>query len=145
VILPILFNSIKKYKGFISTPDFMPLLKQNIKYSRSDAICWTLSLMGMYEQKVNNEIVIGLTESEDCMSIAMLISLNQHQDKIIEFIKRLDSSDYDYDKYWILIYELMDELKQIDKLSKYIEESKFSILKNESVRFIEPIKNQLSE
>ena len=72
------------------------------------------------------------------MSIGMFIALNQHKDKVIDFLNNtIDSdSEYDCDQHWILIHELAPDCPTFDQ---YRKKSGLKFLKDKDVHFIKRI------
>ena len=54
-VLPILCQ-VAKQNGVGSDLDITPVLKQSIKFQRSDAICWSLYFMGICGQEISSEL-----------------------------------------------------------------------------------------
>ena len=136
-VLPILCQ-VAKENGVGSDLDITPVLKQSIKFQRSDAICWSLYFMGIWGQKVDDHFAKKIIETGDCMSMAMLIALRQHEEKVIDFLNteiRHDSY-YHCDRYWILLYELASDCPQF---KKYRGDSGLKFLMEKKVHFIRPI------
>ena len=140
-VLPILCQIAKKYKVG-SDLQIDSVLKQSIKFQRSDAICWCLYFMGICGQKVCDHSAKAIIETEDCMSMGMLIALNQHQEKVVDFLdKEINpDSEYDCDQYWILIHELAPDCPQFNY---YRGESGLKFLRDKKVRFIKPINTKI--
>jgi hypothetical protein len=134
IVLPILCEVAKNHINVISTQDFQPVIRQHIKFRRSDAICWCLYFLGMCNENIDVTLADAIIKTEDCMSMAMFIALRQHQEKVAEFLnKQNPESEYDCDQNWILIHELA---KKSDKFEKYREKSGLNILWENGVHFI---------
>ena len=112
-VLPILCQ-VAKENGVGSDLDISPVLKQSIKFQRSDAICWGLYFIGICGQEVGYALAEEIIKTGDCMSMAMLIALRQHQEKVVDFLNTeiCHDSYYHCDRYWILLHELVSELPQ---------------------------------
>lgn len=140
IVLPILCEMAIKHPDIISCEHFESILQQHIKFHRSDAICWSLFLFGILNKKISDKLADSVIKTEDCMAIAMLISINQHQEKVINFLNNLDpKSEYDCDKYWILHHELAG----CNKFDKYREESGLKYLYDNNIHFVKPISNTI--
>ena len=65
------------------------------------------------------------------MSMGMLVALNQHRDKVVDFLDCNINpvSEYDCDQYWILIHELAPNCPQFND---YREESGLKFLGNKN-------------
>ena len=136
-VLPILCQ-VAKQNGVGSDLDISPVLKQSIKFQRSDAICWSLYFMGIWGQKIDNHFAKKIIETGDCMSMAMLIALKQHKEKVVDFLNteiRHDSY-YHCDRYWILLHELASDCPQF---KKYRGDSGLKFLMEKKVHFVKPI------
>ena len=136
-VLPILCQ-VAKQNGVGSDLDITPILKQSIKFQRSDAICWSLYFMGIKGQKVSVDLAEKIIGTRDCMSMAMLIALKQHREKIVDFLdtKITHDSYYLCDQYWILIHELTADCPQF---KRYRGDSGLKFLMENKVHFIKPI------
>ena len=136
-VLPILCQ-VAKQNGVGSDLDITPVLKQSIKFHRSDAICWSLYFMGIMGQKVSGDLAERIIETKDCMSIAMLIALKQHREKVVNFLNTTIACDsyYHCDQYWILIHELTADCS---KFKPYRGDSGLKFLIEKKVHFIKPI------
>ena len=131
-VLPILCQVAKKY-NVGSDLQIDSVLKQSIKFQRSDAICWCLYFMGICNLAVSDELAKAIIETEDCMSMGMLIALNQHREKVVDFLDdKIDAcSEYDCDQYWILIHELAPACSQFNY---YRGESGLKFLREKNVK-----------
>ena len=136
-VLPILCQVAKEH-NVGSKLTIEPVLKQSVKFRRSDAICWCLYFMGICDLAVSDKLATAIIETEDCMSMGMLIALNQRREKVIDFLdnKINACSGYDCDKYWILIHELAPDCR---KFNRYRGESGLKFLREKNVHFIKPI------
>ena len=136
-VLPIVCQIAKKYGiGFDVKID--AVLEQAIKYHRSDAMCWCLFYMSICNQELNEGFATAIVKTRDCMAMGMLIALNQHREKVIEFLNTEIDPDikYDCDQYWLLIHELALDCPRFDC---YREESGLEFLRSKNVSFIKPI------
>lgn len=135
-VLPIICQVAKKY-NVGSGLDITSILKQSIKFQRSDAICWSLFFMGIVGERICDDLANKIIETRDCMSMAMLIALKQHQEKIVDFINTIDpDSYYQCDQYWILLHELASDCPQF---KRYRGDSGLKFLIENQVHFIKPI------
>ena len=136
-VLPILCQ-VAKENGVGSELDIAPVLKQSIKSQRSDAICWSLYFMGIGGQKLGDDLAKRIIETGDCMSIAMLIALRQHEEKVVDFLNTKIDPDayYHCDRYWILLHELASDCPQF---KRYRGDSGLKFLIEKKVHFIKPI------
>ena len=121
--------------------DITPVLKQSIKFQRSDAICWSLYFLGITGQKVSADLAKTIIGTKDCMSIAMLIALKQHREKVVDFLNTTIACDsyYHCDQYWILIHELTADCS---KFKPYRGDSGLKFLMEKKVRFVKSIESK---
>lgn len=109
------------------------LLKDSIKYGRSDSICWLLYYLLIYNIDIPDTIADKLIKLGDSMALALLAEFHSHERKVIKFVKTLDKKDlYELDAYWLLLYQLF--LK--GKIKNPYNDKTFSILKKNKVSFI---------
>ena len=136
-VLPILCQ-VAKENDVGSDLDIAPVLNQSIKFQRSDAICWSLYLMGIIGQKVSNDLAEKIIETGDCMSMAMLIALSQHKEKVVNFLNTriVHDSYHQCDQYWILLHELASDCPQF---KRYRGDSGLKFLMEKNVHFIKPV------
>ena len=137
-VLPILCKVAEKHHEVISDIDFEPILRQFLKFQCSDTICWGLYFMGISGNEISDELANAVIETKDCMSMGMLIALNQHKDKVINFLNHTidPESEYDCDQYWILLHELVPACP---KFNYYRGVSGLKFLIEKNVHFIQPI------
>ncbi len=139
-VLPILCQ-VAKQNGVGSDLDITPVLKQSIKFQRSDAICWSLYFMGIKGQKVSDDLAEKIIGTKDCMSMAMLIALKQHREKVVDFLNTTIDCDsyYHCDQYWILIHELTADCS---KFKPYRRDSGLKFLVEKKVCFVKSIESK---
>ena len=138
-VLPILCQLAKQYKVG-SDLKIDPVLEQALKYQRSDVICWSLYFIGICGQEISDKLAKSIIATNDCMSIAMLISLKQHQEKVIAFLNDIKiKSNYNLDQYWILLHELAPSGKEF---KNYLEKSGLNFLREKNVGFIKSINEE---
>ncbi len=137
-ILPILCQVAKKHQDRISDVIFEPTLRHFINFQYSDAICWGLYLMGISGEEISDDIAKEIIEIRDCMSMGMLIALDQYKDKVIDFLNHTidPASEYECDQYWILLHELAPACP---KFNSYRGVSGLKFLKSKNVHFIKPM------
>lgn len=137
-LLPILCEVARKYHQMIADIDFEPILRHFLKFQNSDTICWGLYFMAICGKSISNELAKAVIDTKDCMSMGMLIALNQHRDKVIDFLNNAvdPNLEYDCDQYWILIHEVAPDCPTFDQ---YREKSGLKFLKEKDVHFIKPI------
>ena len=138
-VLPILCQ-VAKENDVGSDLDITPVLKQSIKFQRSDAICWSLYFMGIKGQKVSVNLAEKIIGTKDCMSMAMLIALKQHREKVVDFLATITHNSYYHcDQYWILIHELTADCPQF---KPYRGDSGLKFLMKKKVRFVKSIESK---
>ena len=139
-VLPIICQ-IAKQRKVGSDLKIDSVLKQAIKFRRSDAICWCLYFKGITGQKLSVELAEDIVATKDCMSMGMLLALNQHKDKVIDFLNNTidPESEYDCDQYWILLHELSPDCP---KFNHYRGVSGLKFLREKNVSFIKPINEE---
>ncbi len=140
VILPIICEVVNKNKISIKKGGIKELLgvnfRQHLKYKRSDAICWCLYCAGIINLDIGKETAKNIISSNDCMSIAMLLSFGKNIDLVFEYVNGLaDKPPYDKDQYWILIQALGSQIKN-KKLKSYYNETGLKFLDDNNVNFI---------
>ena len=142
-VLPIVCQIARKH-GIGSDVKIDPVLEQSIKHHRSDAMCWCLYYMGICDQELSEEFATAIVKTQDCMAMGMLIALNQHREKVVEFLNtEIDPNiKYDCDQYWLLIHELASDCPKFDD---YREESGLDFLRSKNVSFIKPIDTASAE
>lgn len=115
-------------------PCLTKLIKENCILKRSDGICWPLHIMKKNGIIPSDEIVRLVLGSKDCVALAILNSMLEH-DSIVEFAHEIVSTEDTYyiDTYWLLLYQLYRENK-IDNVHDNAEA--FKILKDNNVDFI---------
>jgi hypothetical protein len=144
VVLPILCEVVKRFEitqNTIKAEDILTILNRQIDYLRSDMICWTLYLLSLVKGQLPEEIAKKIVKTGDCMSMATLLAISQHENAVIEYIKKLDLNDaYELDRNWILIHELkiLGMLQKTD-FEMYAEASGINVLVQSNVSFL--IKN----
>ncbi len=140
-VLPIICEVAKK-NDVGSDLDISPVLKQSIKFQRSDAICWSLYFMGICGQKVSDKLAKKIAETGDCMSMGMLIALKQHKEKVVKFLNTAIAPDsyHHCDRYWILLRELETDCPQF---KRYRGDSGLKFLIEKKSHFIKPINTSM--
>ena len=136
-VLPVLCQIAKEY-DVGSDLDITPVLKQSIKFQRSDAICWSLYFIGICGQGVSGNLADEIVKTGDCMSMGMLVALKQHREKITDFLNDTIAPDsyHHCDRYWILLRELEADCPEF---KHYRGDSGLKFLIEKKVHFIKPI------
>lgn len=136
-LLPIICQIAKEH-DVGSNVEIYPVLEQAIKHQSSDGMCWCLFYMGICNQELNEEFATAIVKTRDCMAMGMLIALDQHREKVVEFLNTKIDPDikYDCDQYWLLIHESASDCPNFDC---YREESGLEFLRSKNVSFIKQI------
>ena len=137
-VLPILCKVAYKHHQAISDVDFESILSHFLKFQHSDTICWGLYFMAICRQEISDELAKAVINTKDCMSMGIFIALNQHKDKVIDFLNNTvdPNLEHDCDQYWILLHELVPDCPRFDQ---YRKKSGLKFLREKNVHFIKPI------
>ncbi|TRZ77053.1 MAG: RNA-directed DNA polymerase [Deltaproteobacteria bacterium] len=137
-ILPIICESFKKWLVPLDGEYLNSMVANHLEFRRSDAVSWGLYLLRLTKKKISVNLAKKVVDSGDCMTMATLLGINRHTDLVIEFVKSLRSKHhYEFDKYWLLIYELIRSGHfGSDDFDKYVEKTGLQILIDEDVAFI---------
>lgn len=141
VVLPILCTSGPGDGAAFPVEQLDAVLRRHIEYRRSDAVGWTLCLYGRSGLAVSEEAAKAIVASGDCMSMAALLAIGQHQPLVKAFVASLIGSQlYDLDKYWLLIHELLvrGDLPVDHALQAYAESTGLEDLADADVTFLRP-------
>lgn len=141
VLLPIVCQAMMKFIVPVCGDRLRAVLDRHIEFRRSDAVCWSIHLLFLAEEKVGPDLAKKIVASGDCMGMAMLVATGEDSSMVTDFVRQLDGKHpYELDKYWLLIYELTrsGHLKRSD-LEGYFDQSGFKVLADEGVEFIKPV------
>lgn len=69
------------------------LLARHVEYRRSDAVGWTAYLYHLTDAKMPRRAARAIVESGDCMSMACLLAVGQHEKLVKTFVSSLDPAD----------------------------------------------------
>jgi len=121
---------------FIYGDQLKRLLDENIRFHRSDGMCWIIYYMNKHGVEISDEQAQAIVRTKDCFALLMLYLSGEadHQAKMVEFTNGLDTADlYELDQYWLLLYQLFLD----GKISNpYGEDETFDILKADGVSFV---------
>lgn len=119
------------------------LILENAKNNRSDGMAWPLYLIWRYKLNVDKEVAIQVIESEDCISMCVLLLIGGFNDSLVDFAKKiLDRGNFEKDMYWILLYQLYKK----NLIRAPYNDDTFSILSKNGVDFMpDSDKNSLAE
>lgn len=85
---------------------FNKLIVENAKNRRSDGMVWPLYYLIKYELAISPEAAAAVVESEDCVALSCLFTLDKDHAALIEFVLKLQGeSEYVLDQYWLLLYQ----------------------------------------
>lgn len=139
VVLPVLCEVVKGSDIEFDSVALEKLLGRHVEYRRSDAVGWTAYLYYLTGAKVPRRAARAIVDSGDCMSMAALLAIGQHEKLVKTFVSSLDPGDlYCLDRYWILLHELnlYGDLPADGRFDEYVEVSGLSILQNDAVSFL---------
>ena len=146
-VLPVLCKFCWEHSGwrhFVPAGNIEAFMARQMSYMRSDAMCWTLFLMGTCGYQVSDSIAHRVIETGDCVAMAMLIALDEHRDKVLDFVNALPITDsHALDSYWMLIYELRDLIDQ--RYTSYLAESGLGVLSDADISFVRSIDDLCQE
>ena len=137
---PVLIPSLKKPLAKVyqnGNDDFKEqlifLLKDSIKYGRSDTVCWLLYYLKILHNDIPIEIADEIIKWSDCMALTLLSEYPIYESKVANFAKNLDNNDlYELDIYWLLLYQLYFK----GKICNPYKDKTFDVLKKHNVSFI---------
>lgn len=140
VLLPVLSKIIETTSSSeFNYQEVLPfVLREHVKFGRSDAIAWTLHYCRIHGVDVSKKIVNDIIQSGDCIPILLLslMEKTEYVEPVVEFANSLDPQDiYGLDRYWILLYQLFRD----GLISQpYPDDRTFKILRDAGVSFVDP-------
>lgn len=140
VLLPVLSKIIQTTSlSEFNYHDVLPfVLREHVKFGRSDAVAWALHYFRMHGVDVSKEIVDDIIQSGDCIPILLLslMEKTEYVGPVVEFANSIDPQDiYGLDRYWILLYQLFRN----GLISQpYSADRTFKILRDAGVTFVDP-------
>lgn len=136
IVLPILADVVRRLRHVVHTPSLDAILERQVLFRRSDSACWTLYLYGLCDAAVCDPLADKIIDSKDCMAMASLLAIKQHEGKVTDFVKGLATAiPYDVDQYWLLVHELQ-ALVSDPWCSTYAEQSGLKLLADDGVSFL---------
>ena len=104
VLLPVLSKIIQSTSpSEFAYHEVLPfVLREHVKFGRSDAVAWTLHYFRMHDVDVSKEIVDAIIQSGDCIPIPLLFLMEktEYVEPVVEFANSLDHQDiYELDRY----------------------------------------------
>lgn len=128
-------TTLEKYTGKLNA-----IVVKNAKNNRSDGMAWPLYLLNKFELPVTVEAFSEALKSKDCIALICLYESGQSSQHIIDFANAIHcGSEYEKDKYWLLLYQIY--------LDGHIDcpygDGVFELLKEHAVNFLpeEKVKN----
>lgn len=110
------------------------LLKDAVKYRRSDAMNWLLYFLKKHHNKIPADIAKGIVATGDSLALTMLAEFTSHEGKVIKFANSLNKNDlYELDNYWLLLYQLYYK----GLIKNPYKDKVFSVLKKHKVTFVD--------
>ena len=140
VLLPMLerlFHLARKQGWLIHHVGLPTLVKENVRFGRSDMISWALYFCNLYQVPVPKDCVKSIVESGDCLPLLLLYLSGDtnSQKEVVSFTNNLNKDDlYTLDQYWLLLYQLFLDGKVNNP---YLNDRSFEIMQEESVNFVE--------
>ena len=95
-------------ESFRFSSELQGLLREHVRFRRSDAISWVLYFFIKYSVPLD-DLGSEIVESEDCIPMLLLYRLGnpKHQDLVIDFANQIDRADlYKLDRFWLVLYQL---------------------------------------
>jgi hypothetical protein len=136
VLLPLLDSLATKggYDLSFYQAELCELIRHNAVLGRSDGMAWPLHSLLKASIEVDDETAEKVIESKDCVSLTLLLEMNGHQQKIVNFATNIVSSDdlYEKDVYWLLLYQLFYK----DLIPPAYDDDVFACLKRNQVNFV---------
>jgi len=135
-VLPILADVVRRLCYVVPTSNLDAILERQLLFRRSDSACWTLYIYGLCGAAVPDALADSIIASRDCMAMAALLAIKQHESKVTTFVKGLATAiRYDVDQYWLLIHELQSSVPD-PRCSAYTEQSGLKLLADNGVTFL---------
>ncbi|MAE01415.1 antiviral reverse transcriptase Drt4 [Pseudoalteromonas lipolytica] len=110
VLLPLLdlLMSNAEVDPTIYRAQLIEIIKDNALKGRSDGMSWPLHSLIRAGCVVDDSTAELIINSKDCVAITMLLEMNIHRQKVVDFSNRITQSpdNYDKDSYWLLLYQL---------------------------------------
>ena len=139
VVLPVLCEVVRGSSITFEAAALERLLTRHVEYRRSDAVGWTIYLYYLTGAKMPKAAARAIVGSGDCMSMAALLAVGQHEKIVKAFVSSLDPDDfYGLDRYWILLHELnlLGLLPTDGQFDGYTSDCGLSVLEDHSVSFL---------
>lgn len=136
IVLPILADVVRRYRTTVPVAQLDAILERQMLFRRSDSACWTLYMYGLCEAAVSDALADQVVAARDCMPMAALLAIGQHERKVTDFVKSLSGSiPYDIDQYWLLIHERQAAVSDAWCVA-YCNDSGLKLLLDEGVSFL---------
>jgi hypothetical protein len=138
IVLPILADVVRRIRHVVPMSYLDAILERQLLFRRSDSTCWMLYMYGLCGATVSEPLATKIIDSRDCMAMAALLAIKQHEAKVTDFVKSLSTAiPYDVDQYWLLVHELQTAVPDA-WCSTYAEASGLKLLADEGVSFLRP-------
>lgn len=110
------------------------ILKENIKYQRSDGMAWSLYHLGRFNVEIDEQTADAIIETTDPLAICSLYwGYENYRYKVIAYCQTMDTSDvYELDKNWLLLYQVFLD----GGIANPYQESVFAVMQRHGVSFI---------
>lgn len=106
-----------------------------IEARRSDALTWVLYYLELAGLSPSAEFAAKILETEDTIPITYLSRFSFHRAAVVSFAQAIPAYDYDYDKHWLLRYQLFYR-KNLKTTEISVGEKKtFQVLRRHKVSF----------
>lgn len=138
IVLPILADVVRRHGHIVAVSHLDAILERQLLFRRSDSACWTLYMYGLCAVAVSDALADEIIKSRDCMAMAALLAIKQHEGKVTDFVKGLSTAiPYDIDQYWLLVHERQAAVPDA-WCSAYAEAMGLKLLADEGVSFLRP-------
>lgn len=140
VVLSLMCEALQKFRIPCNVDVLQEIIAEHLEYRRSDGVCWAIYLAYLAGEKIEKKCIRQIVESNDCMAMASLVGTGKGKVAIDSFLQDFGSAkptEYEMDKYWLLIYErsCADASIRAD-FKTYLEDTKLAILSKHKVRFL---------
>jgi hypothetical protein len=115
------------------------ILETNAIHRRSDGMCWAMYYLKHLDSQPTPENVGLVIQTSDAAAITLLSSFEAGVESAVIYANSIieDSTLYELDQNWILLYQLFFH----EKIGNpYVDDPSFDILKKYDVQFVNPPK-----
>ncbi|WP_429433060.1 antiviral reverse transcriptase Drt4 [Pseudomonas sp. BS3782 TE3695] len=142
ILLPLLekIDATSDYydKGIVAAK-LNKILETNAIHRRSDGMCWAMYYLKHLDSQPTPENVGLVIQTSDAAAITLLSSFEAGVESAVIYANSIieDSTLYELDQNWILLYQLFFH----EKIGNpYVDDPSFDILKKYDVQFVNPPK-----